>query len=90
MYKEAHVILDQLKDAVSKNMESLKAHFVYFEWVLVAKKVFYKSYFQQRSLEILQAALKVVPATGENKEDATRLDYYRCKIYENLAYIYSE
>lgn len=49
MYKEAHMILNSLQDSVSTNLPQEKiekAHFVYFEWVLAAKKVFYKSYFQ--------------------------------------------
>lgn len=48
MYKEAHLILDPLEDIVSKNLSDSKierAHIIYFEWVLAAKKVFYKSYF---------------------------------------------
>jgi hypothetical protein len=47
MYKEAHTIITNLSKKVEiidkKTLD--KEVYLYFEWVLVAKKVFYKQYF---------------------------------------------
>ena len=40
---------------------------------------------------MLSTALKIAYDVGEkDKENSQKLDFYRCKIYENMAYIYSE
>jgi hypothetical protein len=47
MYKEAHILISDLAPKVEiKDKKALdKEVYLYFEWLLVAKKVYYKQYF---------------------------------------------
>jgi len=66
-----------------------KEVYLYFEWVLQAKKIFMKQFFQQKTLELLNDTLKY-SLTFADASNYKSIDFYRMKIMENLAYIYAD
>jgi tetratricopeptide (TPR) repeat protein len=89
LYKQAHIALLKAKPEVPEELN--KDAFLYFEWVLVAKKVLFKQFFQQEALEMLLAACRVCFDLGQkDSASAPKLDLYRAKIYEDLGMIHAE
>jgi len=89
LYKQAHIALQKAKPEVPEELN--KDAFLYFEWVLVAKKVLFKQFFQQEALEMLLAACRVCfDLAQKDSASAPKLDLYRAKIYEDLGMIHAE
>lgn len=96
LFKEAYRIVESTKEQASPPpvdsvTECSKDVVLYLEWVLVAKKVYNKQMFQQKSLDLLLAALKYcVILLGKEVRNGHYVEYYHCKIHENLSLIYTD
>ena len=94
MYKEAHQNLERLNLKKPEANDTLKVDndlMMYLEYILVAKKVFVKSYFLQRAYELLQLGNSLCFKASENDKDkASELDYYWYKINEYMANLYTD
>ena len=94
MYKEAHqnlVGLNLKKPEVNDTLKIDQDLIIYLEYILVAKKVFVKSYFLQKAYELLQLGNSLCfNATNNDKENASKLDYYWYKFNEYIAYQYTD
>lgn len=62
MFKEAYRIIDNMKSTTVLDPENVseigKSVILYLEWIMVARKVYYKQMFQQRTLDMLSKSLK--------------------------------
>ena len=63
LFVEAYTITQDLakkvQEPTAETVNSTEC-FVYFEYILVAKKILYKQYFYQRALDLLLNALKTL------------------------------